>query len=275
MNNTDMHYLNLLSQSFPTVADAAKEIINLEAIMNLPKGTEHFLADIHGENEAFEHVLKNASGNIKRKVGEIFGNSIRESEKKELCTLIYYPEQKLELVKAVEQDIDDWYHITIHQLVKVCRDVSSKYTRSKVRKTLPEEFSYIIEELLHERIDDQDKAAYVAVIVALSATSYSAWPSTNYTFSATSMTAAQGHILLWTLCGAITHGTYNGEIMTYCGWELRRVTMPASATYCAYRCVMPTSQPLRTATALTLCHWQPSHSTHMEMTHAKSLCPKC
>lgn len=165
MNNTDMHYLNLLSQSFPTVADAAKEIINLEAIMNLPKGTEHFLADIHGENEAFEHVLKNASGNIKRKVGEIFGNSIRESEKKELCTLIYYPEQKLELVKAVEQDIDEWYQITIHQLVKVCRDVSSKYTRSKVRKTLPEEFSYIIEELLHERADDQDKAAYVSVIV--------------------------------------------------------------------------------------------------------------
>ncbi|MBQ8487769.1 MAG: fructose-1,6-bisphosphatase [Prevotella sp.] len=165
MNTTDMHYLNLLSQSFPTVADAAKEIINLEAIMNLPKGTEHFLADIHGENEAFEHVLKNASGNIKRKVGEIFGNSIRESEKKELCTLIYYPEQKLELVKAIEQDIDDWYHITIHQLVKVCRDVSSKYTRSKVRKALPEEFSYIIEELLHERTDDQDKAAYVAVIV--------------------------------------------------------------------------------------------------------------
>ncbi len=160
-----MHYLNLLSQSFPTVADAAKEIINLEAIMNLPKGTEHFLADIHGENEAFEHVLKNASGNIKRKVGEIFGNSIRESEKKELCTLIYYPEQKLELVKATDHDIDDWYHITIHQLVRVCRDVSSKYTRSKVRKALPEEFSYIIEELLHERPDDQDKAAYVAVIV--------------------------------------------------------------------------------------------------------------
>ena len=163
--NTDMHYLQLLSKSFPTVADAATEIINLEAIMNLPKSTEHFLADLHGENEAFEHVLKNASGNIKRKVNDIFGNSIRESEKKELCTLIYYPEQKLELIKAVDEDIDDWYHITIHQLVKVCRDVSSKYTRSKVRKTLPAEFSYIIEELLHERSDDQDKAAYVSVIV--------------------------------------------------------------------------------------------------------------
>ncbi len=162
---TDERYLHLLSHSFPTIADAAGEVINLEAIMNLPKGTEHFLADIHGEHEAFLHVLKNASGNIKRKVSEIFGTTIRESEKKELCTLIYYPEQKLELVKAVEHDLDDWYHITIHQLVKVCRDVSSKYTRSKVRKSLPEEFSYIIEELLHERSDDQDKAAYVAVIV--------------------------------------------------------------------------------------------------------------
>ena len=163
--NTDERYLHLLSTTYPTVADAASEIINLEAILNLPKGTEHFLADLHGEHEAFIHVLKNVSGNIKRKVGEIFGNTIRESEKKELCTLIYYPEQKLELIKAQEDDLDDWYRITIHQLVRVCRDVSSKYTRSKVRKSLPEEFSYIIEELLHERSDDQDKAAYVAVIV--------------------------------------------------------------------------------------------------------------
>ena len=164
-NESDKHYLQLLSQSFPTIADAAKEIINLEAIMNLPKGTEHFLADLHGESEAFQHVLKNASGNIKRKVNELFGNTIRESEKKELCTLIYYPEEKLELIKAQESDLDDWYRITIHQLVRVCRDVSSKYTRSKVRKSLPEDFSYIIEELLHERTDDIDKAAYVAVIV--------------------------------------------------------------------------------------------------------------
>ena len=163
--DSNMHYLNLLSQSFPTIADASTEIINLEAILNLPKGTEHFLADIHGENEAFQHVLKNASGNIKRKVNELFGNDIRDTEKKELCTLIYYPEQKLELIKASESDIDDWYHITIHQLVKVCRDVSSKYTRSKVRKSLPTDFCYIIEELLHERTDDTNKTAYVNVIV--------------------------------------------------------------------------------------------------------------
>ena len=163
--NRDMHYLELLSTSFPTIATAATEIINLEAILNLPKGTEHFLADLHGESQAFKHVLKNASGNIRRKVSELFRGDIRETERRELCTLIYYPEEKLELIKAAEEDIDDWYHITIHRLVSVCRDVSSKYTRSKVRKSLPEEFSYIIEELLHERTDDIDKAAYVNVIV--------------------------------------------------------------------------------------------------------------
>ena len=163
--NRDMHYLQLLSASFPTIAAAATEIINLEAILNLPKGTEHFLADLHGESQAFQHVLKNASGNIRRKVSELFKGDIREAERRELCTLIYYPEEKLELIKAADEDIDDWYHITIHRLVAVCRDVSSKYTRSKVLKSLPEEFAYIIEELLHERTDDIDKAAYVSVIV--------------------------------------------------------------------------------------------------------------
>ena len=175
MNTTEERYLSLLSHTYPTVADAAAEIINLEAILHLPKGTEHFLADLHGEHQAFIHILKNASGNIKRKVSEIFGNTIRESEKKELCTLIYYPEEKLELIKAQRmrvgeentdtEELDEWYRVTINQLVRVCRDVSSKYTRSKVRKSLPEEFSYIIEELLHERSEDQNKAAYVAVIV--------------------------------------------------------------------------------------------------------------
>ena len=161
----DLRYLTLLSHSFPTIAEASTEIINLQAILNLPKGTEHFLADIHGEFEAFQHVLKNASGNIKRKVNEIFGNQIRETEKKDLCTLIYYPREKLELIKEKEEDINDWYHITIHHLVKVCREVSSKYTRSKVRKSLPPEFSYIIQELLHEHTEDVDKTAYVSAII--------------------------------------------------------------------------------------------------------------
>lgn len=158
--------LQLLSQSFPTIADASTEIINLQAILNASQGNRTFLADIHGEHEAFQHVLKNASGNIKRKVNEIFGDTLRESEKRNLCTLIYYPEQKLELVKQEEKELDDWYHIAIHQLVRVCRDVSSKYTRSKVRKSLPIDFSYIIQELLHEHSDDKDKTDYVSTIIS-------------------------------------------------------------------------------------------------------------
>ena len=161
----DLRYLTLLARSFPTVADASTEIINLEAILNLPKGTEHFLSDIHGEHQAFNHVLKNASGAIKRKVNEIFSNTLRDFEKKELCTLIYYPEQKLELIRQREKDLDDWYLITLNQLVRVCRNVSSKYTRSKVRKALPKEFSYIIQELLHESSDEPNKSAYVDQII--------------------------------------------------------------------------------------------------------------
>ena len=166
MIQKDIRYLELLSHSFPTIASASTEIINLEAIMNLPKGPEHFLADLHGEYEAFQHVLRNASGAIKRKVNEIFGNTLRESEKKEICTLIYYPEQKLQLVKDVETDIVDWYVITLNQLVKICQNVSSKYTRSKVRKALPEEFSYIIQELLHESSMEPNKQAYINVIIS-------------------------------------------------------------------------------------------------------------
>lgn len=161
----DMRYLQLLSHNFPTVAAAATELINLSAILNLPKSTEHFLADIHGEHQAFLHVLKNASGNIKRKVNDIFGNTIRKQDKKDLCTLIYYPEQKLELIKNTDENLNDWYHITLHRLIAVLRDVSSKYTRSKVNKNLPQKFSYIIQELLHEQVDAKNKTAYVNAII--------------------------------------------------------------------------------------------------------------
>lgn len=161
----DRRVLELLSQTFTNISAASTEIINLEAILNLPKGTEHFVADIHGEHEAFRHILKNASGNIKRKVTEIFGTSLREQEIRELCSLIYYPEQKLEYIRASESDLDDFYNVTLHQLVRVCQTVSSKYTRSKVRKALPKEFAYIIEELLHESPSDDNKQAYFNRIV--------------------------------------------------------------------------------------------------------------
>src|SRR3712207_3319997 len=127
--NRDLQYLQLLSQSFPTIADASTEIINLQAILNLPKGTEHFLADIHGEHEAFLHVIKNASGNIKRKVHELFDGDMTADQQRDLCTLIYYPEEKLSLVKGNEKNMHRWYQQTIRRLVVVCRDVSGKYTR--------------------------------------------------------------------------------------------------------------------------------------------------
>lgn len=155
----DRRLLELLSQTFGNISAAGTEIINLEAILNLPKGTEHFVADIHGEHEAFAHILKNASGNIKRKVNDLFGTTMRADEIRELCSLIYYPEKKLEYIRASEENIEDFYGITLHRLVKVLQTVSAKYTRSKVRKALPKEFAYIIEELLHE-VPSEKKAGY-------------------------------------------------------------------------------------------------------------------
>ena len=163
--DNDRRVLELLSQTFGTISAASSEIINLEAILNLPKGTEHFVADLHGEDEAFRHILKNASGNIKRKVREIYGNDMRDSDIAQLCSLIYYPEQKLELIRAEESDLDDFYNITLHRLVKVLQSVSSKYTRSKVRKALPKEYAYIIEELLHETPNGESKQMYYNRIV--------------------------------------------------------------------------------------------------------------
>ena len=161
----DLRYLNLLAKQYPTIHSACTEIINLQAILNLPKGTEHFLTDIHGEYEPFIHVLKNASGVIKRKINDIFGTALRQSEKKSLATLIYYPEQKLELTLKNEPNIEDWYKITLYRLIEMCRYVSSKYTRSKVRKALPKDFAYIIEELLHEDPDRVDKQEYYNEII--------------------------------------------------------------------------------------------------------------
>ncbi len=157
----ELKYLSLLSKQFPTAASAASEIMNLQAILNLPKGTEHFLADIHGEYEAFIHVLKNASGTIRIKVNELFGGRVREQELRELCTLIYYPKESLELVRQREISMEDWYLVVLNQLIKVCQRVSEKYTRSKVRKALPEQYSYIIQELLHEDSLNSKKSAYL------------------------------------------------------------------------------------------------------------------
>ena len=163
----ELNYLQSLSRSFRNSAEASTEIINLEAILNLPKSTEHFLADIHGENEAFQHVLKNASGDIKRKVREVLSDELNDKEIRTLCTLIYYPAEKLQLIKAEQEgnDMHDWYALTLRRLISVCQNISSKYTRSKVRKALPKEFSYIIQELLHESTGMTNKNKYVKGII--------------------------------------------------------------------------------------------------------------
>ena len=163
----EMSYLQLLSRSFRNSAEASTEIINLEAILNLPKSTEHFLADIHGEHEAFQHVLKNASGDIKRKVREVLSDELSDKDMRTLCTLIYYPAEKLALIKAEqgEECMLDWYALTLRRLISVCQNMSSKYTRSKVRKALPKEFSYIIQELLHESTGITNKNKYVKAII--------------------------------------------------------------------------------------------------------------
>lgn len=165
INEENLKYIKLLSKQYPTIASASTEIINLQAILNLPKGTEHFISDVHGENESFSHVLRNASGVIKNKIEEIFGNALRNSEKKSLATLIYYPEQKLNKTKKEEEYIEDWYRITLFRLIQICKSVSSKYTRSKVRKALPTDFKYILEELIHEDCDRRNKQEYYNEIV--------------------------------------------------------------------------------------------------------------
>lgn len=154
-----------LSKQYPNVAAAATEIINLQAILSLPKGTEHFITDVHGEYPQFRHILRNASGAIRRKIDDLFGPALRTEEKKELAALIYYPKEKLEQVEARETDIDEWYQVTIHRMILLCRTAASKYTRSKVRKAMPADFSYVIEELLNGRYDEIDQEAYYNEII--------------------------------------------------------------------------------------------------------------
>ena len=162
----ELRYLKLLAQQYPTVQAASSEIINLQAILNLPKGTEHFISDLHGEYEAFLHILNSCSGVIKEKVDDLYAATISKADRDELCTLIYYPEDKLEQLHETYEDMDEWYRITLHRLIEICRWVSSKYTRSKVRKALPKDYAYIIDELLHTHYDETDKRDYYENIIS-------------------------------------------------------------------------------------------------------------
>ena len=173
--HTQERYLRLLSDKFPNSDAVVTELINLHAILSLPKGTEHFVSDLHGASNAFIHMIKNASGVIRRKVDDIYGDSITEQEKRALCALIYYPDERIrwvqqhglseEALPMQEATIDEWYARRIHQILNITRGVSVKYTRSKVRKMLPKNFAYIIEELLYESSIENDRSRYFHAIV--------------------------------------------------------------------------------------------------------------
>lgn len=165
MEKIKQKYLERMAELYPTIAATSTEIINLEAILNLPKGTEHFLTDIHGEYEAFAHVLKNGSGAVKSKIDDVFANSISERGKQTLATLIYYPREKMEQIRTYEDNMDDWYKITLYQLVEIAKRAASKYTRSKVSKALPKDFAYMIEELIIEKPGMLNKESYYASII--------------------------------------------------------------------------------------------------------------
>ena len=162
----ELRYLSLLAKQYPTIREASREIIQLQSILSLPKGCEHFISDVHGEYEAFLHVLNSCSGVVKEKLDSLFAASMIHTDREELATLIYYPEEKLEDLKSRIADMDEWYGITIHRLVEVCRLVTARYSRSRVRKALPAGYSYIIEELLHTHREDPEKKDYFESIIS-------------------------------------------------------------------------------------------------------------
>ena len=169
MVKLDRRYIERLSELYPTIADASTEIINLNSILNLPKGTEHFITDIHGEYQAFSHVLRNGSGAVRKKINEVYGRTLPEKDVRELATLIYYPSEKIELVKKtteLQSEMEDWYRVMLYRLIEVCKYVAGKYTRSKVRKAMPVEYAYVIEELITERNDIADKERYYDSIIS-------------------------------------------------------------------------------------------------------------
>lgn len=162
----DLKYLSLFARDYPSIEEACTEIINLQAILKLPKPTEHFLSDLHGEYEAFTHILNNASGIIKEKVDRVLGDAVSAEERAEFATLIYYPVQKLEQLKPRQPDLDAWYRQTLFRMIDVCRVVASKYTRSFVRKRMPQNYAYILDELLHAHFEDHDKEFYYGQILS-------------------------------------------------------------------------------------------------------------
>ena len=165
MSREDIHYYEHLAELYPTISAASSEIINLQSLLHLPKGTEHFLSDIHGEYSAFSHVLRNGSGAVRKKIDDVFGHTLGAADKTSLATLIYYPKKKIALVKETEADMDSWYKTALYRMIEVCKIVSSKYSRAKLRKALPEDYADVIEDLITEKQEVLNKEAYYDAIV--------------------------------------------------------------------------------------------------------------
>ena len=204
---TELRYLERLAQLYPTIDSASTEIINLQSILNLPKGTEHFLSDLHGEYAAFSHVLRNGSGAVRKKIDDVFGHTLSQKDKRELASLIYYPRQKMDYVRSLGEDTENWYRIMLYRLIEICKVVSSKYTRSKVRKALPPAYAYVIEELITEKPEVLNRGAYFDEIV-------------NTILEVGS--AAAAHTISWISSAPTIRSTFSGETMTLCGWAARR-----------------------------------------------------
>ena len=228
----ELRYLERLAELYPSIGKASTEIINLQSILNLPKGTEHFLSDIHGEYEAFSHVLRNGSGAVRKKIDDVFGHTLSNQDKRAIATLIYYPKEKIALVKKTEEDMENWYKITLYRLIEICKTTASKYTRSKVRKALPPDYAYVIEELITEKVEVLDKEAYYDSIVN---TIIQIGRAENFIIALAELIQrlvvdhlhilgdiydrGQDLILLWTGLWNTILLIFSGEITMLCGWE--------------------------------------------------------
>jgi hypothetical protein len=281
MDASELRYLKLLSQSFPTAAKASAEIINLNAILNLPKATEVFASDVHGEYTAFIHLLRNGSGAIRLKLDDAFGDDLPEEEKSSLATLIYYPREKMEAVLPNVQNKEAWYAETILRLVVVCKRVAGKHSRSKVRKAMPPDYAYVLEELITESNHAVDKQAYYeAIIDAVVRTGCAAdliegmcslikQLSIDHLISwGTCTIAARLLISSWTRSCASTRSISSGATMTSYGWAQRSASGGASRTWCAIARATGTSRCSRTLMASTSCRSPRSRLTPIGTTPA-------
>ena len=270
----ELKYLDLLGERYPTIQDVCTEIINLQAILNLPKGTEHFMSDLHGEYEAFLHILNNCSGVIREKVDLVYGDKLSEKERSEICTLIYYPEEKLRMLKQEGVVCDEWYKETLYQLIEVCKITASKYTRSKVRKALPKEFSYIIDELLHAQPDeDNNQLIYHSKIIdtiinidnggafieAL-ATLIKRLAVDHLHIVGDISTAAPTLTPSWICLSTTTPWTWNGATTIFYGWARPPGARRASRRWCATASRPGTWPRSRAATASACALWRCSRT---------------